>query len=146
MLNVDRQRELSKRISEVISDNRRLLLDAKLGSREWWRNVDILSQRRRCSCIKLDNQTLQDLNNYFGDLCFDTDYIEPNLMEIRENCEVPEISERQVWNILRELKKTATGPDQIPYWVWKDQAEIFAPIVIVVSRPDGSDSTSKHSD
>ena len=50
-------------------------------------------------------------------------------MEIRENCEVPEISERQVWNVLRGLKKTATGPDQIPYWVWKDQAEIFTPIV-----------------
>ena len=31
VLNVDRQRELSKRISEVISDNRRLLLDAKFG-------------------------------------------------------------------------------------------------------------------
>ena len=54
----------------------------------------------------LDNQTLQDLNNYFGDLCFDSDYIEPNLMEIRENCEVPEISERQVWNVLKGLKKT----------------------------------------
>ena len=40
-----------------------------------------------------------------------------------------DISERQVWNTLRNLKKTATGPDQIPYWLWKDQAEIFTPIV-----------------
>lgn len=50
VLNADRQREQSKRISEVISDNRRLLLDAKPGSRECWRNVDVLSQRCRCSC------------------------------------------------------------------------------------------------
>ena len=43
--------------------------------------------------------------------------------------EVPEISERYVWNTLSSLKKTATGPDQIPYWVWWDQAEIFTPII-----------------
>ena len=30
---------------------------------------------------------------------------------------------------MSSLKKTATGPDQIPYWVWKDQAEIFTPII-----------------
>ena len=41
----DRHRELSKRISEVISENRRLLIDAKIGSREWWKNIDTLSQR-----------------------------------------------------------------------------------------------------
>ena len=43
--------------------------------------------------------------------------------------EVLEISERYdvVWNTLSSLRKTATGPDQIPsrYWVRKDQAEIF---------------------
>ena len=43
--------------------------------------MDVLSQHRRRSCIKLDNQTLQDLNNYFCDLCSDADYIEPNLRE-----------------------------------------------------------------
>ena len=31
------------KLTLIISDNRRLLLDVKLGSREWWRNVDVLS-------------------------------------------------------------------------------------------------------
>ena len=69
-----------RRKSRVSSDNQ--------GSREWWRNDDVLSQRRCRSCFKLDDQMLQNLNNYFCDLCSHTDYIEPTLTEIRENCEV----------------------------------------------------------
>ena len=34
-----------------------------------------------------------------------------------------------MWNMLRNLKETATGPDKIPHWLWKEQAEIFTPIV-----------------
>ena len=45
-------------------------------------------------------------------------------MDTRENCEVQEMSERQVYNALRCLKKTDTGQDQIPYWVWKDQTDL----------------------
>lgn len=35
-------------------------------------------------------------------------------------------AERQLF---AALKKTATGPDDIPFWVRKDQAEIFTPII-----------------
>jgi len=43
--------------------------------------------------------------------------------------QVPKITERQLQNCLTHLKKTATGPDPIPFWVWRDHAEIFAPII-----------------
>ena len=79
--------------------------------------------------ISLDKDTAQDLNEFFGELCTDRDYVEPALVEIGPEVEAPEISERYVWNTLSSLKKTATGPDQTPYWVWKDQAEIFTPII-----------------
>ena len=46
-------------------------------------------------------------------MCTDGDYVEPALLEIGPEVEVPEISERYVWNTLSSLKKTATGPDQI---------------------------------
>ena len=39
------------------------------------------------------------------------------------------VSERQVWNCLQHLKKTATGPDLIPVWVWRHHAEIFTPLI-----------------
>ena len=37
----DRLREINRRISEVISENRRNLLQAPLGAREWWKHVDL---------------------------------------------------------------------------------------------------------
>ena len=45
------------------------------------------------------------------------------------NQEAPQISERQVWESLKHLKKAATGPDNIPFWVWRDNADIFTPVI-----------------
>ena len=41
--------------------------------------------------------------------------------------EISEISglQRQVWNALSALKRIATGPDVIPYWIWKEDDENF---------------------
>ena len=69
------------------------------------------------------------LNDYFADLCQDTAYIQPTHLTVSGNVEFSEILERQVWNCLQLLKKTATGPDLIPFWVWRDHAEIFTPII-----------------
>ena len=89
----------------------------------------MISQRRRSTNVSLDREIAQDFNEFFDELCTDSDYVEPALLEIGPEVEVPEISERYVWNTLSSLKETATSPDQIPYWVWKDQAEIFTPII-----------------
>ena len=43
--------------------------------------------------------------------------------------EIPTVSERVVWNTLQRIKKTATGPDTIPYTIWKDHAELVTPVV-----------------
>ena len=66
----DRLREINRRICEVINENRRNLLQAPVGAREWWKYVDNLSQRR-CSSPKvtLNMQSLAELNDYFAELC-----------------------------------------------------------------------------
>ena len=46
--------------------------------------------------------------------------------------EVSEITERQVWNTLTKLKRTATSPDNIPVWIWKDHAELLTPAITQV--------------
>ena len=126
----DRLREINRRISEVISQNRRNLLQAPVGAKEWWKHVDSLSQCR-CSPAKvtLDMQSLAELNDYFAELCLDSGYKQPTPAQVESGVQIPEISERQVWNCLRQLKKTATGPDLIPCWVWRDHAEIFTPLI-----------------
>ena len=74
-------------------------------------------------------QSLTELNDYFAELCWDSAYKQPTPAQVESAVRVPEISERQVWNCLQHLKKTATGPDLIPFWVWRDHAEIFTPLI-----------------
>ena len=50
--NKERLSLFNKRISEVITENRRK--PAVIGSGDWWKGVDALSQRRRSSSINLD--------------------------------------------------------------------------------------------
>ena len=48
---------------------------------------------------------------------------------IPPDVEISQITERQVWNILAKLKRSATGPDEIPYWFWGDHAELLTPVI-----------------
>ena len=45
---------------------------------------------------------------------------------------VPTIDEPTVINFLTNLKRTAQGPDGLPYWLWKDFAQPLAPIITKV--------------
>ena len=68
--NVERHKVINSRISEVISANRknpRLVI----GSREWWKNVDLVSQRRNSTYVNLDSDSLDDLNDFFALMCSD---------------------------------------------------------------------------
>ena len=82
------------------------------------KHVDILSQRR-CSLarVALDVQSSTELNDYFAELCCDSACKQPTPVQVESGVQVPEISERQVWYCLRHLRKTATGPDLIPFLV-----------------------------
>lgn len=98
----------------MIFRNRRDFI-ASIGTRDWWKKVDKTSQRRKpVVSLSLGHDELNALNDYFGDLCIDHAYIKPTPLEISEDQEVPEISERQVLNsFFKRIKKTATGPDGI---------------------------------
>ena len=106
--------EINRRISEVISENRRNLLQAPVGAREWWKHVDSLSQRR-CSSDKVtpDMQSLAELNDYFSELCWDSAYKQLTPAQVESGVPVPEILERQVWNCWQHLKKSPL--DRISY-------------------------------
>lgn len=75
--------------------------------------------------VNLDKSSLVDLKDYFGKLCSDDTYIEPTPVTISSEVKIPVISEQQAWNLLSALKRTATVPDQIPYWVCKEHVQIF---------------------
>ncbi|PFX22546.1 putative RNA-directed DNA polymerase from transposon X-element [Stylophora pistillata] len=125
----DRVKALNKRISEIICENRGNF-SAAIGTCDWWKRVDDISQRRRPGAVlSLDHDSLRELNNYFAELCSDDVYMAPIPLEKGEEVEIITVSERAVWNILQRIKKTATGPDAIPYTTWKDHAKLVTPVV-----------------
>ena len=68
---------------------------------------------------------LNNLNDFFALLCSDDSYVPPSDVVIAPDVEIPQIIERQVWNILAKLKRTATGPDEIPYCFWHRSLRTF---------------------
>ena len=129
--NKERLKSINSRISEVINENRRNPAVA-MGSRDWWEKVDSISQRRNSISINFDLDLLERLNDYFGKLCYDEGYTQTIDVQISHEVTVPEITKRQVWNALTKLKRTATGPDNIPFWIWKDYAELLTPVITQV--------------
>ena len=128
----DRRKALHKRIAVVIFENGKNFLAGK-GSCGWWKRVDNISQRCRSMVLSLDHASLEELNVYFGELCTDNTYtLKPEPLELGEDHVIPDTSERQAWNSLQQIRKTATGPDGIPYVVWEDHAELLAPVITMV--------------
>ena len=103
-----RLKELNKRISEVISENRKQYNMGVIGSKQWWKGVDLVSLRRKAARITLDRESLDQLNEYFGNLCSDTNYIRPVDIHIDPDVKAPTIPLGLVWNTLSNLKKTRT--------------------------------------
>jgi hypothetical protein len=113
-----------------------------IGTSQWWKNVDILSHRRNRAHIILDNEFKENLNDYFGELCWDRDCEQPTLMEIDSiTIKAPQFSITQVKNALLKIRKTATGPDEIPFRVWKENTDVFAPVTTKIWNESLSTST-----
>ncbi|XP_028414902.1 uncharacterized protein LOC114537989 [Dendronephthya gigantea] len=129
--NKDRLIVLNKRISAVINQNRTKSLQ-DVGTRDWWKRVDNISRRRQRAATSLDHNSLRDLNTYFGNVCTDINYENPQPQDISDDVEIPTVNEWQVWNTLKLIKRTAMGPDSIPYTVWKDHAELLTPVMTKV--------------
>ena len=118
-------KELNKRILEVIRENRKQYKLVVIGSKQWWEGVDLVSQRRNAALITLDCESLDQLNEYFGNLCSDNNYIRPVDVHIDPDVKTPTIPLGLAWNTLSNLKKTATGPDEIPFWLLKEHVELI---------------------
>ena len=74
------------------------------------------------------------LNEFFAKLCQDDSYTEPSFLEIdREKYLSPRLHETEVMLSLSRInKKTASGPDNVPSWVWRDNALLLAPVVTFI--------------
>ena len=99
------------------------------GARAWWSTVNTITGRDTqpqsiSSVIHSDT-----INEYFCDINSDHEYIAPSLIDIPDDARIPEIPLHIVTQLLSKLKRTACGPDELPYWLFKEFAHDLAPVV-----------------
>ena len=66
---------------------------------------------------------VNDINTHFQSINTDINYVEPALLEIMPELQkVPVTHEISVFKALEHVKRTASGPDDLPFWFWKEYA------------------------
>ena len=96
------------------------------GSRAWWSTVNTITGRDTqpqsiSSVIHPDT-----INEYFCNINSDPEYIAPSIIYIPDDARIPEIPLHVVTQLLSKLKRTACGPDELPYWLFKEFAHDLA--------------------
>ena len=89
-----------------------------MGSKSWWKVIDKLTGRVGSSMNLSSLFTVNDINTHFQSINIDINYVEPALLEIMpELPKVPVIHEISVFEALEHVKRTASGPDDLPFLV-----------------------------
>ena len=94
-------------------------------SKDWWKKR--LRKENPACC--LDDEFICGFNDFLANLCFDNSYIKPIPSVVDADTSVPQLIDRQVYHALSKIIRTATRPDGIPFWVWKDYAAIFTSVI-----------------
>ena len=71
----------------------------------------------------------ESINTYFHNINSDAYYTTPERVVIPEDTRLPMIEAHVVEKFLMKQKRTAAGPDEIPYLIWRDYAPFLAPMV-----------------
>ena len=122
---------LQSQINRPIHSNQvNAVKSEKHGSKKWWNKVNNMTGRIG-NILPISSITDPDvINTYFQSINTDPEYIAPQLQCIPKDTRIPSLSIDMVYNFLRKLKRTTSGPDDIPYWFWKTYAEILAPVMM----------------
>jgi hypothetical protein len=101
----------------------------KNGSKKWWSKVNSITGRKGNTLPVSSIIEPSVINTYIQDINTDPEYTAPQLLSIPKDTRIPSLSLDMVHNFLRKLKRTISGPDDIPYWFWKTYAVILTPVI-----------------
>ena len=99
------------------------------GSKGWWQITNKISGRKAQNVHVCSIIDPQEINNFLQSINTDDTYVAPERMMIREDTYIPTVGEQDVWDLLVHQKRTVSGPDNLPYWLWRDFAHHLAPII-----------------
>ncbi|EDO39180.1 predicted protein [Nematostella vectensis] len=99
------------------------------GSKGWWDVANRITGRKSQGTPVSMVLQPDEINTYFQAINTDDAYRAPALVPIPEGCKVPSIDEHAVTNLLIHQKRTSSGPDEFPYWLWRDYSHHLAPVI-----------------
>jgi hypothetical protein len=73
-----------------------------------------------------------DINVHFKYINTDCNYKAPDLCVIPEGTKIPTLSINMVEQFLQKQQRTAAGPDDLPYWFWKNFSLDLAPVITTI--------------
>ena len=85
--------------------------------RGWCRKaVNVMTGRKKQDESISSVFSIDGINTYFQSINTDPNYYEPEPIVIPEGTRIPRVEEITVIRALQNLKNTAMGPDEIPFW------------------------------
>ena len=125
---------LQGKINKLIRDSQVQAVKGNLekhnvGSKSWWSTVNSLTGRKSTNMQISSIISPNEINNFFCTVNTDPVYKPTHAVVIPESCKIPALTVSCVTESLLKLKRTASGPDGIPYWIWKEFAYDLAPVV-----------------
>jgi hypothetical protein len=94
----------------------------KTGSKQWWSNVNSITERNNRSRSGSAVFDPSEINVYFQSINSESQYTAPEPVEIPDGTRVPSLSINTILQLLQNLKHSAFGADDLSYWFWKEFA------------------------
>ena len=100
--------------------------NAKRGSREMWAEVNRIRGTDRQSATAPEGVTATTLNQHYGNISTDQQYVQPRLKSTATNEMLDIFDEYNIFVMLEAVGRTATGPDDMPPWLLSRTASVLA--------------------
>ena len=129
--------QLQEKINSLIRENQMRVVrqehkNHKMGSKKWWETVNSITSRTKSNIPVSAQIDPNDINVHFQKINTDCDYKPPNLCEISESTRIPTLSTNIVRQLLEKQRRTAAGPDDLPFWFWKNFSLDLAPVITII--------------
>ena len=98
------------------------------GSKGWWDTANRITGRKTQRTLVSSMISPDVINTYFQTINTDDAYEAPTRLQL-VGTRLPTVKECEVRNLLTHQKGTPSGPDEFPYWLWRDYSHHLAPVI-----------------
>ena len=99
------------------------------GSKGWWDTANRITGRKTQGTLVSSVISPNVINTYFQTINIDDEYEAPTRLQIPAGTHLPTVNECDVRNLLSHQKQTASGPDEFPYWLWRNYFHHLAAVI-----------------